>query len=73
MYDKFGNIRACAGKMVNEELIYTQAIPRQSVKALSLFSGILVSIFVPFTLECLRMVALMFIIVLEVSNGYSDY
>ena len=29
----------------------TQAIQRQRVKSLSLFSGILVSVFVPFTLE----------------------
>lgn len=44
---------------------------RQGVKALSLyFSGILVSAFVPFTIELLRKIALMFIILMEVSNGY---
>lgn len=42
-------------------------------KTLSLFSGILVSVFVPFTLVCLRKAAFVFIILLEVSNGYSDY
>ncbi len=38
-------------EVVNEESIYTLAIQWQRVKALSLFSGILVPVFVPFTLE----------------------